>query len=77
MTIESELILNQINFKFFVKMITIGDFTNSNNQTQNQTRSSIRNKKKVKTRIKGSFWNQESDNIGKHLYVKGYDCGDN
>jgi hypothetical protein len=28
---ESDLILNQINLKFFLKMITNGDFTNSNN----------------------------------------------
>jgi hypothetical protein len=57
MEMESNIVLNGIDYKFFVKMIGFKGFKNSKNRSQDQTEGSIKNikKKRVKTGIKGSF----------------------
>ncbi len=58
MKMEPNLVLNQIGFKFFVEMTRTKGFKNSKNWSQDHTKGSIKNKKRVKTKIEGSFWNQ-------------------
>jgi hypothetical protein len=50
---EGDLVLDQIHFKFFVKITKTKGFWNSKNRSQDWTRDSIKTK----------FWNQEPDNI--------------
>jgi hypothetical protein len=54
MEMESNIVLNGIDYNFFVKTIRIKDFKNSKNRSQDQTKGSIKNikKKGVKTGIK-------------------------
>jgi hypothetical protein len=52
---EPNLVLNQIGFKFFVEMTRTKGFKNSKNWSQDHTKGSIKNKKRVKTKIEGSF----------------------
>jgi hypothetical protein len=52
---EPNLVLNHIGFKFFVKMNRTRAFKNSKNWSQDHTKGSIKNKEKIRTKIKGSF----------------------
>jgi hypothetical protein len=52
---EPSLVLNQIGFKFFVKMTRTKGFLNSKNWSQHHTKGSIKNKKSVRTMMEGSF----------------------
>jgi hypothetical protein len=45
MDMKADLVLNQTNSKFFVKIIRTKCFKNSKNLSQDQTRESIKNKK--------------------------------
>jgi hypothetical protein len=45
MEMELGLVLNQIDFKFFVKMIGTKDFRNPKNLSQDQSGGSIENQK--------------------------------
>lgn len=45
MEMEPNFVLNQIDLKFFVKMIEIKGFRNPKNWSQDQTKCSIKNKK--------------------------------
>ncbi len=60
MEMELDLVLNLINYKFFLEVMKIKGFGNANNQFWNQSKGYIRNK--TKTGIQSSFWNQELDN---------------
>jgi hypothetical protein len=44
MEMEPNLVLNQIDFKFFAKMIETKGFKNSKNWSQDQTKGSIQSK---------------------------------
>jgi len=69
MDIELDLILNQTSFRFFVKMIGTKSLKHSKNKFQDQIRGYIENKKRVITRIKIFFWNEELNNIDIHVYI--------
>jgi hypothetical protein len=57
MGMSPNLVLNQTNFKFFVKVMRTRGFKNSRNFFQDRTEGSINKfkKKKVRTQVKGSF----------------------
>jgi hypothetical protein len=50
-----DMVLNWIDLKFFMEMLGMKGFRNSNNQFQNWTRGSNKTKKKVRMRMEGSF----------------------
>ncbi len=50
-----DMVLNWIDFKFFMEMLRMKGFRNSNNQFQNWTRSYSKIKKRVRTRWKVPF----------------------
>jgi hypothetical protein len=51
----ANLVLHQIGFKCFVKITRTTSFKTSKNWSQDHTKGSIINKKRVRTKIKGSF----------------------
>ncbi len=51
---ELDLIFNKIGSKFFVKMNFFYEIQNSKNQSQNQTKGSL---KKILKNIKSNYWN--------------------
>ncbi len=55
MKIEPNLVLNQLGFKLFVTMIKTKGFLNSKNWSQDHTKGSIKNKKKLEPRSKVLF----------------------
>ncbi len=55
MKMEPNLVLNQIGFKFFVKMTRTKGFKNSKNWSQDHTKGSIKIKIKLKPRLKALF----------------------
>jgi hypothetical protein len=55
MEMGPDMVLNWIDFKFFMEMLRMKGFRNSNNQFQNWTRSSSKIKKRVRTRWKVPF----------------------
>jgi len=63
MEMKPNLVLNLSSFKVFVKMTKAKGFLNPNNQSQDQTKGTIKNQKKT-TKNNGDFKNQELDKIG-------------